>query len=209
MIAGLGDDWDIVSPGGTIKLHACCGASHYCIDALLGLVADHHVHADDVEVIECHVPPMVPGILKYSEPNTGLEGKFSMQYAMAAALLDGKAGIGQFTDEAVRRPDARAAARKVRYVHPKGMVDSTAEIVAQPHRVVLRLTDGTVVERACRFFRGRAENPLSRDELIGKFRDCAAPVMPAAQSDRVIELVDRLDSIDRIAELDMTLLTQG
>lgn len=205
MLDGLGQEWDVISPGGTIKLHACCGASHYCIDALLELMREHRLQAEDVELIECHVPPMVPSILIYSSPNTGLEGKFSMQHSMAAALLYGKAGVAQFTDEAVRRPEVRAAAQKVRYVHPEGMIDSTAEIVAQAHRVVLRLRSGVVVERSCRFFRGRAENPLSRQELVDKFGDCAEPVMTRPQTERVIDVIDRLDSVADIAELDEAL----
>ena len=206
MLTGLGEDWDIISPGGTIKLHACCGASHYCIDALLELMTEHELDAGDVEMIECHVPPMVPDILVYSEPKTGLEAKFSMQASIAAALLDRKAGIAQFTDEAINRPAARAAARNVRYVFPEGLADSTAEIVAKPHRVVLRLRGGRVVERSCRFFRGRAENPLSREELLGKFRDNADLVMTADQSRQVVNLIDRLDALSDLAQLDEALL---
>jgi len=206
MLAGLGRDWDIVAPGATIKLHACCGASHYCIDALLELSSEMSFNASDVDLIECHVPPGVPSILKYPEPRTGLEGKFSLEHSLAVALIDGKAGIKQFTDEAVARADVRNAARKVRYVHPDGMIDSTAEIVAKPHRVVLRLRDGRTLERACRYFRGRAENPLSRDELVGKFHDCTEPALALGQRERLIDLVERLDSTTMLADLDAGLL---
>jgi 2-methylcitrate dehydratase PrpD len=205
MLAGLGVDWDILAPGGTIKLHACCGASHYCLDALLQLVTEHDLRPEAVEEVQCHVPPRTPGILLYHRPKTGLEAKFSLEYAVAAALLDRRAGIPQFTDEAVNRPAAQALLRRVRYVHPPGMEDTTREIVAQPHRVVVRLLDGRELEGSCRFFRGRAENPLNRKELVGKFRDCAAGTLDRPAQDAVLELVDGLEKVADVAHLDALL----
>jgi 2-methylcitrate dehydratase PrpD len=205
MLHGLGSEWDIVSPGGSIKLHACSGASQYCVDALLDLVRETGLSPAQIDHIECHVPRGVPEILVYAQPTTGLEAKFSMQYALAAALLDGRVGITQFTDAAVRRPQARALMAKVGYVHPPDATATTAEIVAEPHSVVVHLNDGSVLHRACRFFRGRAENPLTNDELRAKFHDCAAPVLSPAARDRLIEQVDRLDALDNLDSLDAAL----
>lgn len=205
MLTELGKGWDIVRPGATVKLHACCGASHYCLDALFGLLNDHSLVAAEVAEIECHVPPGMPEVLIHSRPTTGLEAKFSLEYALAAALLDGRAGIAQFTDEAVLRPEAQELLRRVHYFHPAGMENSTREIVAQPHRVVVRLHSGERREAECRFFRGRPENPLSREELVGKFHDCAGRILDHSRRKKVLDLVDRLDALEDLADLNAVL----
>ena len=201
MLEGLGTSWDILSPGATLKLHACCGASHYCLDALLELVLRHDIRPERVDLVECHVPPGVPSILIYHDPKDGLEAKFSLEYSIAAAVLDRRAGISQFTDAAVGRPEARDLMRRVRYVHPAGMEDSTREIVAQPHRVVVRLRSGEMYENSNRYFRGRAENPLDREELVSKFRDCAAGSLTAPAIDALLESLEALERLPAVGAI--------
>jgi 2-methylcitrate dehydratase PrpD len=205
MLDRLGTEWDILDPGATLKLHACCGASHYCIDALLDLIDEHRFRPDDVASIECHVPSMVPTILVYDEPSTGLEAKFSMAYPIAAALLDGAVGVDQFSSAAVQRPQARQVMQKVRYVHPEASVGNTAEIVEAPHEVVVRLADGSSVRRSCRYFRGRAERPISEAELLAKFDSCASSVLPAPVRAEIVATIGDLDHLDDVAALNRLL----
>ncbi len=88
-------------PGGlAIKLHPCCYALQRPISALRGVTGD-------VRSIHVRTPAASMQPLIHHRPTTGLQGKFSMEYAIAAALLDGRPGFASFTDAAVRRPEAQ------------------------------------------------------------------------------------------------------
>ena len=122
--ADLGTRWEIVDTGITVKLYPSCAGTHPTLDALLDLQRRRGFTADDVEAIEVGVDPIVPTILLYDRPSSGLEGKFSMPFCAAAAVVYGRVGIDTFDrgDLAIRpssrcriaRDDARRSdARRV------------------------------------------------------------------------------------------------
>ena len=136
-------------------------------------------------------------MMPYHEPQTGLQAKYSLEYDMVAIALDGRAGIYQYTDEAVRRPEAQDLMSRVRYVP----VAPEAGQVTLNSRVVLRLTNGEEFEETVSQSHGTPGDPLTRDELLGKFHECAQAVLPASQRDRLIEACERLDSLDTLGEI--------
>jgi 2-methylcitrate dehydratase PrpD len=149
-----------------IKKYPMCYAAHRAIDGMLDLRAEHGLRADDVVAI--HVGSnrraMVP--LIHDRPQTGLEGKFSMPYAMAAALLDGRVGFASFTDEAVQRPQAQSLMRKVTRAEDGGPE------TPRWNTLDVTLASGTVLRKEIRALRGSSACPLSDGELREKWRDC-------------------------------------
>src|SRR6201995_3128781 len=106
----VGGDPSAVDPSGpsvpnglAIKLYPCCYALQRPISALSGLSADPAA----VRRIVLRTPEATVVPLIHHRPDSGLQGKFSLEYAAATALLDSYAGFGSFTDEAVRRDEAR------------------------------------------------------------------------------------------------------
>ena len=94
-------------PGGlAVKVHPCCYALQRPIAAALD-------YRDDGGPIRVRTPESTVRPLVHHRPDTGLEGKFSLEYGIAAALLDGPPGIASFTDAAVRRPQARAIMERI------------------------------------------------------------------------------------------------
>ena len=107
-VQGLGKPFIIVEPGLALKKFPCCYASHRAIDGVLALRAKLGCDASSIDKIICRMPPGGMHVLTYPRPSTGLEGKFSLHYPLAAAALDGKCGLWTFTDEAVRRQEIAA-----------------------------------------------------------------------------------------------------
>ena len=106
--------------------------------------------------------------LIHAAPTTGLEGKFSLQYAVAATLLDGRPGIESFTDEAVARPAARALLDRVE-------VDATAGgdwLLAGDVAIELTLADGSTLRAALDLPPGAPDRPPSQAELAENVADC-------------------------------------
>ena len=148
--------------------------------------------------VECGVHYLAPHQLIYDRAETGLQGKFSMSYCVAVALLDRTVGLAQFADERVRRPDVQALMPKVRmFVHPE---QTTRECL--PRRfseVTVIMADGRRLERRVQQAKGQPQNPLTDDELHSKFRDCAARALPAHGVESVLRAVQALATAPDVA----------
>ncbi len=88
-----------------MKLYPSCAGTHPSLDAILDLRRREGFTADDVERIDIDVDSIVPTILIYDRPATGLEGKFSLPFCAAAAVVFGRVGIDTF--EAAQPDESR------------------------------------------------------------------------------------------------------
>jgi 2-methylcitrate dehydratase PrpD len=199
MLEGLGS-WAMATLGSTMRLHASCGASHWSQDALQKIVRERPVRPEEIVRIDVEIPEFLLPMVPYTAPATGLEAKYSLQYGLAAIALDGRAGLHQYSDAAVQRPEARDVMAKI-VVHP-----TNAGLTS---RVVLTLANGETLEQVVTRTHGNPADPLTRDEVAGKFNECAEGIMPQAQRDRVVALCDGLDRIENIRELGSALRISG
>ncbi len=110
----LGKPWEMLHPGIYVKRWPCCYCNHRPIGGILKLIEQHSIRAEEVETVEIGFPPGTDDALISENPQTGLEGKFSIEYVAAATLLDGKLTLETFTDPMVQRPQIRALIAKAR-----------------------------------------------------------------------------------------------
>jgi len=192
-LEGLGS-WDMAANGSTIRLHACCGASHWGQDALMKILERRPTAPDEIESIEIEIDSFLMPMVPYHDPQTGLEAKYSLEYDLATIALDGRAGLHQYSDAAVQRPEARALMERVTY--------RTVDELRRPEsRVTLTLNNGDQLEESVNVAHGSPSDPLSDEEILGKFHECAEAVMSEGQRDQVIDLCRRLDSLENVREL--------
>lgn len=203
--ASLGNPFDLVSPGFNVKLYPCGGAAHPAIEALLSVAGG--VRADDVERIVVDVKYTAPIVAHQHRPRTGLEGKFSLQYILAAALIDGRVGFAQFTDDAVNRPEAQALLGRVECRVPADMQKGAKPWPpAVESRVELQLRSGEVRNGVVVVRRGQGTlTPLAEGERESKFLDCATRAIDLASAERVIALVEALEQLDSVQTLTQAL----
>jgi 2-methylcitrate dehydratase PrpD len=108
-------------PGGlAIKLFPCCYALQRPIAAMRLLLEDEPLPCERVDRVVVRTPRSAVQPLPHHRPSTGLEGKFSLEYAIAATLLDGYPGFESFSDAAVNRPAARELIERVEVVTDPG-----------------------------------------------------------------------------------------
>ncbi|MGO8961988.1 MAG: MmgE/PrpD family protein [Streptosporangiaceae bacterium] len=157
-------------PGGlAVKIYPCCYALQRPISAIAGL-ADHGINAADVRRIELRTPAATVVPLIHHRPDTGLEGKFSLEYGAAAALLDRYPGFASFTDDAVRRPDARRIASLVHTdLEPGGDWLLDGELQATIYE-----GNGAVHYTLLRYPPGSPARPPDAGQLSAKLADCLA-----------------------------------
>jgi 2-methylcitrate dehydratase PrpD len=195
----LGDPWEIVSPGIGIKLYPCCYFTHLAIDAALLLRQSLNGDVGSIETIGVSVSPGTMMVLRKTLPESGLEGKFSMEYCVATALADGAVTLGSFTDEAVFDPEVR---RLTEYVTVTEDGPPTKVALGGSAVVSATLADGrTLSSPRTEIPRGDPQNPLSWEQLTAKFGDCASPVLPPEAISEAIAAIAGFDEIDDVREL--------
>ena len=128
------------------------------------------------------------------QPVSGLAGKFSLQYAAAAAMLDGLVNIDTFSDQRRFRADMVAMLGKIR-------LTQDASIPNDLHDMVIELTahmdDGARHHVLCKGPKGAwGMPPLTDDEHAVKLRDCFGRVMPQAQTEKLLASLDRIERLD-------------
>lgn len=155
-------------PGGlAIKMFPCCYALQRPISALAELAG--RVDPADVTRIVLRTPQSTVVPLIHHRPDTGLQGKFSLEYAAAAALLDPHQGLTSFTDEAVRRPEARRLRELVDVrLTPGGDWLLAGTLEAEVH------ADGRVLTASSQYPPGSPQQPPTHAQLMNKVEDCLA-----------------------------------
>jgi 2-methylcitrate dehydratase PrpD len=185
---GLGKSFEILHTA--VKPHSCCRYMQGPIDAILAIVRGHNVDAGEIQRIEIAVLEAGWGIVaepkeKKYNPESVVDAQFSMPFGAAIAVLDGAAGLDQFTITKARSPKVRELMAKVVMVK-----DASIEATFPkewPARVVVELTGGQRFENFVRYPKGDPENPLTWDEMIAKFRRLAGAVISSERCDEIIE----------------------
>jgi len=196
----LGKQFFLERPGVNIKKYPCCGSTHNPLDAYFLLRKEQRVDHRDVESVEVLVDFDPPRSLIHSNPHTALEGKFSIQYCLAAALVDDKVGLAQFEDAEVMRPEIRALIPKITMKRNPGY-EGKPSWVEQYNEVRIRLKDGTVLSQS----QGRDyEGPVvgvTPEGMDMKFRDCAGRALPGSKVNEALEILHGLEKQPSIAGL--------
>jgi len=195
-MASLGQPFDIISPGIGVKLYPCCYESHRALDAVLQLQKEANIELRRIARVEARLSRGTAIPLIHHRPQTGLEGKFSMEYCLAAALLDGRIDLASFSDEAVQRPQAQELLRRVEMVE-----EEQGQPIVGPATVTVILDDGSQHSRRVETPGGDPKAPLTWEELVAKYKDCAAGILPDAATARSVEIIADLEAAADVGEL--------
>ena len=190
---GLGSasgGWRLIDPGFDIKRFPAQVYMQNAIEAALNLRDQNSLDPNDIERVTIHRRGRGHS---GPRPRSGLDGKFSVEYCAAAALLDGDVGIDTFTDARRFSPDMEDMLSRMR-VEPEGPESGATLATAV-------LKDGTTVSAECSAFTGSASNPMSRDQLLAKVRDCFRRALSEADTEVVVEMLENLDDVDDVGRL--------
>lgn len=199
--AACGKPWHIVENRLSIKKYPACYAVHRSVDGLLDLLKQHPVKPEEIARITANISKTRAMILRNHRPQTGLEGKFSMEFAMAASVIARRASLAEFTDGFVRRPDVQALMQKVA-IETNENYDPEVSGASVYDQVRVELANGETLETAqVRRARGAAESPLGDAELFEKFGTCLeagkARIAPEV-------LFGRLKNLERLSARELT-----
>ena len=193
----LGETFLITSNVGlSIKPYPTCGFTHPAIDAALNIKREQGVNTSDIAEVELGVSPFDKQILIHHHPRTGLEGKFSLEYCVARALLSGEVRLKHLTDEAVAEPQVRSLIEKMKWVEKYPMpVMGTLEGFGYKS-VTVKLKDDREYCKEVSIAKGMPQNPLTPDEFNSKYRDCASTVLSKEDVEKSLFILANLGKMD-------------
>ena len=186
--------------GPQYQRYPICYATHRSINAALGLAERYDLSPDRVARINVSTGRTQLAMLRNSRPQTGLEAKFSMQFAMAAALVMRKVGLSELTDEFVRRSDVQALFPRVSFTTTAEGMDGSAFAPADAVEITTH-DSATFDSGPVKYARGSHQRPLSRDELWAKFTDCLGAQFSDAEKSRAFEKLMMLDRVNGTGDL--------
>jgi 2-methylcitrate dehydratase PrpD len=197
--ADLGSRWELIESGITVKLYPSCAGTHPALDAMLDVRREHGLTPDDVRRVVVDVDAITPTILIYNRPATGLEGKFSMPFCLAAAIVDGRVDVGTFDDARMTDPKIRAVMERVT-MGVSMTLDTTKPPLTQA-RIHVELRDGRTITREADGARGYPERPASEAELDDKFLSCAERALGSDAARQALDLLRRFESLEDVTAL--------
>jgi 2-methylcitrate dehydratase PrpD len=188
--ARLGNPWNIADPGLSIKICPSCRATHFGMEAALEFRSSAATDWRQLSGVECLVPSHMESVLRYHDPRTGLEGKFSLEYVLARTLRDGVPKIDDFTDDRVNEPEIKDMIRKMRWIP----FEPTIGTFGTP-QFTFRMGNGQELHFKVDYPRGEPENPVADDVVVAKFHDCAGPARSPGIREEIENLVSQLEDL--------------
>jgi len=193
--AGLGVDFDLRA--NTYKPFPCGIVNHPAIDAAIQLHHEHRLTAAAIRAVRLRVAPLVLDLCNQRGITRGLQGKFSVYHGAAVGLVRGKAGLAEYTDEAVNDPD-------IRRVREAATATGDASLTEDQAHVEVELADGRTVSRLVEQSLGNVQRPMSDGQLDDKFREQAVLALPPEQVEALLDLCWRIDELEDVNELVQT-----
>ncbi|MCC5860778.1 MAG: MmgE/PrpD family protein [Gammaproteobacteria bacterium] len=199
-LESLGEEWEMLRVG--VKPYPVCHFNHAPIDAALALRAGHGLTAGDIARITVRLhPDQMPVVCEPADakrqPRGDYEAKFSVQFAVAVALVRGRLTLDELEPDALA--DETVLALAARCEHAADPASEYPRVF--PAEVVIETRDGRRLSHREAVNRGAEGRPLSAAEIIAKFEDNAARIMPDQAVDELRERTLNLPALDSLAEL--------
>jgi len=188
----LGARWEIARNGH--KPYACGVVLHPALDAMIALRGARVRTPAEIERVELAVHPFAVRITGLTDPETGLQSKFSIYHAAAVAYLDGRAGIAQFTDERAAMADVVALRGKI-----EARIDESLE--KDQAAATLITTPGERIETRVAHASGTVANPMSDRAIEEKFMANSVPVIGEERAQQVAAAAWSLDTLTDVRDI--------
>lgn len=191
----LGVNWMCVETG--FKPFASCRGTHTSVTATLDLIADNNIKSENIKGIQVNICPEAyhwVGLPERWHPVGMVDCQFSLPYAVATAALKGKVFLDDYTEAERSRADVRELMSKITASLDK-------ELPTWAAKVTLMLKDGTQYSQQCDYAKGAPENPLTRDELIEKFKLCASFSYLPLSDELVNKLINKLEHLENVEDV--------
>lgn len=213
MVEGLGDGLELSRNTTMVRMHPGSTTPGAAVDGIIDLAQSHKLKAADVEElrVECH--PRLLAIASYPEPSDSYRAKFCPPYTFAAAFIDRKVGLAQYTEDRIRAPELRDFMRRVKVCVREDLKQhrgqwGEAGVNWGEVDITIQLKDGKVLTKHRAHAKGWPALPASWGDLCEKYEECTHQFLPPGQVQETISMIDKLSELSSVRELTRALTLQ-
>jgi 2-methylcitrate dehydratase PrpD len=189
---GLGKDFQIRD--NAYKPYPCGLVVHPTIDGCIAIHREHHPAPESIAAVRVRVAPLVLDLCNKRDITRGLEGKYSIYHSSAVGLVRGKAGLGEYTDAAVNDP-------AIKRVRERVTATADTSVTEDQSRIEVELNDGRKISTFVEESLGNLKKPLSDHDLDEKLRDQSISILSAPRTEKLIELLWRIDTLEDAGDI--------
>ncbi len=179
-----------------LKKYACCRFLHAALDAFLAVRQKHNLALPDIQEITMRLPAAGAPIVDRNELLS-----HNAQYVLAVAARDGNIMPHHIYSDQRSDPLIGGLMDHVFVVADDELTDVSEGRFSEPAIVRVTLRDGQTWAERSDYASGDPEKPLSERELLAKFYELATPIIPIAQADRIVELIQTMDALPTVTVL--------
>ena len=206
MAESLGNPFYVESPGIGLKKYPSCYHTHRALDGVLQLMGEHRLTDKDIAEVDVGTSERALRVLAFSEPETPYQAKYSMPHCIAAAVVDHQVTLDTFTSYKLEDRGIVEARKKVHLSFPDipiwpGLADVGPDTKFVGNPVTIRTTDGRSFSARVDIPRGDPALPLTDDELLAKYRECARSQLRPDDIERSLGMVLGLERVADIGTL--------
>lgn len=188
------------------KPYPCCRGNHGPIDLAISLKTEKNIRAADIKHVIVRVPGYVANLV--GRPfeigdNPQVDAQFNLEYTVSVALLKGRVLIQDFEEQNIKDPSIREMINRIELRVFPGLEERTLV----PVSMEIQLNDGKTYSKDLDILKGNPENPMTLEERMDKFRDCARYAALPLNEDKVNYLIRCVEHLEDIKEL--YTLTEG
>ena len=195
----LGRPFFFSDPGVGIKFYPCAVVMHPALDGLIELVRRHDLQPSQVKSVRVRLGCDAALPLVYDRPRTGLEGKFSLPFSAALALMQRKAALHDYTDEQVQNPKIIKIMKRVESVRAREL--KSIGNLGAPAKIEVITKEGRRYLQHATLAKGHPQKPLSRAELDDKFFQCARGRLSRMRAEKLISVLYQIEKVRSMSEV--------
>jgi len=183
------------------KFHAACGLVHSTIDAIIKIVQENNIRAEQIEKIILKVQSYVADIVNKENQDieSAEDAKFNLQFNAAIAAIDHKADIEEFSIEKISDQKIKNLMKKVKVIADPELDNYFPERRSTIAKI--KLFSGKIYTERIDFPKGSSENPPSFEDIYKKYITLVLPYINKNNAENIAELIEHFESIKNINTL--------
>ena len=206
MVEGLGGPLEVARNTTMVRMHPGSTAPSSTVDGVIALAKEHFIDPASVEELVAELTPQCVAIAPYAEPSDEHRAKFCLPYSLAVALIDRQVLLAQYEPKRIAAADVRALMPRIKIELPDDLKHHRGQwgengINWGESRITVKLKDGRVLKKAAPYSRGWPEDPVSWDDVKGKYMECADGLLSQAQIAETVDMIAGLERLDKVSDL--------
>lgn len=197
----LGNNYDICSPGFTLKRYPSCSSTHRAIDAFIDVVEENSINYEDIDSISFGLSEAALRELVTPNPTTGDEAKFSIGFQIALLMLNIENAPKSYNESIIKDERVQEIIAETSMYHEPKYDGLPADMGVGPALVKIVMKDGKEYTKERVYPVGHLTDPMSDDDIKKKFINCSKNIIGEIRTEQLYNTLLNIENISSVREI--------